>query len=157
MDIRIDKRDNGFRVRWHHNGMQGREQFASDLELKAWLARFDFVAGRDVSVVEEAARSFGAPADSFPDLPEEEAIHFRELERRVESGSEHDEATRLCGGVVEGHEPEVLAAAGDSGAVKVDPASTPLQEHAAMRNKGEERELAAQQDAHSKAKKGKRK
>lgn len=61
MDIRIDKSDNGFRVRWHHNGQQGREQFATDLELKAWLARFDYINGRAIGVDEEAARSFGVP------------------------------------------------------------------------------------------------
>lgn len=58
MELRIDSRAEGFRVRWHHAGTQGRALLKTDVELKAFLASFNFATAQSGT---EIAQSFAEP------------------------------------------------------------------------------------------------
>ena len=46
MRLTIDKRPNGFRVQWQDGkGQQGRAQFSTEVAMRDFLSRFDFVNG----------------------------------------------------------------------------------------------------------------
>ena len=80
MRLTIDKRPNGFRVQWQDGkGQQGRAQFSTEVAMRDFLSRFDFVNGRESSVEQVAAASFAEPQIEIRDTLRIETLPGRDV------------------------------------------------------------------------------